>query len=179
MEETKTEETIEDPVVEESAVEENPIEEEKPLEKQETTEELRAQRDKLYARLKREEDKTKSLESKVPVKSDNSLTLEAIKVGKKLEKYSEEEIDSIAKVIKSDNPNDILNALENPVIKQGIEVERKKVEDNKKVPDSSSPDFASGVKTWKDIQKFGVDEKGKAEFREFAEKEEKRKSTGI
>lgn len=83
----------------------------------------------------------------------SNLTLEAIKVGKKLEKFSEDEIDSIAKIIKSDSPNDILAALDNPVIKQGIQVEREKVAAKNKVPapGSSSP-FGISSKSPQEIQ---------------------------
>jgi len=69
--------------------------------------------------------------------AETNLTMEAIKVGKKLDKFSEEEIDSIAKIIRSDKPSDILAALENPLVMQGIQTAREKVTKENKVPSSS------------------------------------------
>ncbi len=176
MEEEKIEETNDNPEVEETpeeeTLEEKPIEEEKPPKKtEESVEELKAQRDKLYARLKKAEEKAKALESKSSDKTE-SLTLEAIKVGKKLEKYSDEIIDSVANVIKSDNPKDILEALENPYIKQGIEVEMKKVADAKKIPGSGSSGLSSGLDS-EDVVKMEKDK-----FRKMMIEEAKRARSG-
>jgi hypothetical protein len=81
--------------------------------------------------------------------AETNLTMEAIKVGKKLDKFSEEEIDSIVKIIKSDKPSDILSALENPLIMQGIQTAREKVTKESKVPSSSG---SSGGDSFPDSQ---------------------------
>jgi hypothetical protein len=116
-----------------------------------------------YQRFKEVNDKYQELRKTNPgestPKSGQSLTLEAIKVGKKLEKYSEEEIDSVAKMVKSSDPNAILEALDNPFIKQGIELERKKVQDKNKVlaPGSNSP-FGTAVKSTDELRKMSAQE---------------------
>lgn len=118
--------------------EEDKTQEENPEEKSKDLQSALAQKEHYRSKLEKVEAEKKALEEKLAnPKSESSLTLEAIKVGKKLEKYSDEIIDSVAKVIKSDNPKDILEALDNPYIKQGIEIEMKKVADTKKIPGSS------------------------------------------
>lgn len=79
----------------------------------------------------------KELESLKGVKTESSPTLEVIKIAKKLEKFSEEEINSVSNMIKSENPRDILNALDNPIIKSGIERERLKVAKENQTPSPS------------------------------------------
>lgn len=155
-EETLNEETIENPPEEETS--EEKTKEELTSEKAtETAEELKSQRDRLYARLKKEEEKTKVLEGKVKDSESSkpteyNLTLESIKIGKKLEKYSDDEIDSVANIIKSNDPQDILKALDNSYIKQGIEIERAKVAEKNKIPGSSPSGLsASEEKTPEEI----------------------------
>lgn len=71
MEEEKIEETIENPVEGETTETETPIEGQETPEKPEpSNEEIVAQRDKLYARLKKEEGKRKELEAKLKKSSD-------------------------------------------------------------------------------------------------------------
>jgi hypothetical protein len=106
-------------------------------------------------------------------KPEYNLTLESIKIGKKLEKYSDDEIDSVAKIIKSNKPEDILNALDNSFIKQGIELEREKLKEKNKIPGSSSSGFASEDKTGEEIAKMSPEE-----HRKYFEKQ-MRKGQGI
>jgi hypothetical protein len=144
MEQDIIEETIDNPV-EETPAEEIPQKEPK-AEEIKPDAELEAKNKELFARAKKAEDELKKLKSQVQTQKSptgESLTLDAIKVGKRLEKYTEEEIDSVANVIKSDKPADILNALENPFIKRGIEVEREKANSNNKIPSPSSAGFPS------------------------------------
>lgn len=129
-----------------------------------------------YERFKKVNDELTKYKSQPKETPNANLTLEAIKVGKKLEKYSEDEIDSIAKIIKSDNPNDILAALDNDFIKQGIQSERRKVAEKNKIPapGSSSP-FGSMRKSPEEIQKMS-----KEEFQAYEERMVKsRKEQGI
>lgn len=105
--------------------------------------------------------------------SESNLTLESIKIGKRLEKYSDEEIDSVAKIIKSNNPNDILSALDNSFIKQGIELEREKLKEQNKIPGSSSSGFTSDEKSADEIKKMSPEE-----HRKYFEKQ-MRKGQGI
>lgn len=148
MENKNIEETNDNQEEEETSTEENS--EETSDEEQETSETkpegedkvaTQAEINKLYARAKLAEEKAKKATAELAKSSSNkpgSLTLQAIKVGKKLEKFSEDEIDSVAKIIKSDDPQAILDALNNDFIKQGIELERQKVANKKKIPGSSS-----------------------------------------
>lgn len=111
-----------------------------------------------YSRFKQVNDELASLKQNKG-SSEANLTLEAIKVGKKLEKYSEDEIDSVAKIIKSSNPNDILAALDNDYIKQGIETARAKVAEQNKVPaPGSAASLGFGGKTSADIANMSKEE---------------------
>jgi alanyl-tRNA synthetase len=107
----------------------NDILEETPEETTVDNSQLEEKNKQLFERAKKAEAEAKELRAKVgeAKPSESNLTMEAIMVGKKLDKYSEEEIQSIAKIIKSDKPSDILAALDNPFIKQGIDTAREKV----------------------------------------------------
>jgi len=89
---------------------------------------------------------------------EKDLTLDAILVGKKLDKYSEDVIKSIASTIKSNNPQDILAALENPLIKQGIEAQIEKEKRENKVPAPGSPGSGFNEKTPAEIAKMSREE---------------------
>jgi len=117
----------------------NDILEETPEETTVDNSQLEEKNKQLFERAKKAEAEAKELRAKVgeAKPSESNLTMEAIMVGKKLDKYSEDEIQSIAKIIKSDKPSDILAALDNPFIKQGIDTAREKVTKENKVPSSS------------------------------------------
>ncbi len=57
--------------------------------------------------------------------------LDLIKLGKKLQNYSDEELDFLTETAKSKNPADVLKALENPFVQSGIAAHREKVEKEK------------------------------------------------
>jgi hypothetical protein len=105
--------------------------------------------------------------------AEATITLEAIKIGKKLEKYSDEVIDDVAKVIKSTNPNDILAALENPYIKRGIEAKQQEEINKSKVPGSSGSIGYGNQKSPDEIRKLTPEEHMKLD------QESLRPSTGI
>jgi len=178
-----TEESVDEIIAENSEEKETPTNQEEVVTPEDTQEE-KPDKDKEFQSIDAQKryyrEKVTKLEKQLSQRRIGGTSpMEVVKLAKALEGFNEEEVDFITRNSTGDKINDIIKASKDEWVKDAIETRRKKVEDNKKVPDSSSPDFASGMKTWKDIQKFGVDEKGKAEFREFAEKEEKRKSTGI
>lgn len=131
-----------------------------------------AQKDHFRTKAEKLEKEIAELRGKTS--PDSNLTLQAIMIGKKLDKYSDDEIFSVAKVIKSDKPEDILNALENSFVKRGIEAERQEKNNLKKIPGSSTSDMGQPSKNYRDIAKMSKDE-----FREYAKQQEKGKSTGI
>ena len=62
-------------------------------------------------------------------KSADSIDL--IKLGKKLQDYSDDELDFVTDYAKSKKPEDILKALDNPYIQQGIKAQREVLEKEK------------------------------------------------
>jgi len=63
------------------------------------------------------------------IRQDNPVdSVDLIKLGKKLQDYSDVELDFVTEFAKSKKPEDILKALENPFIQQGIKSQREKVE---------------------------------------------------
>jgi ADP-dependent phosphofructokinase/glucokinase len=58
-------------------------------------------------------------------------SVDLIKLGKKLQDYSDEELDFATELAKSKKPEDILKALENPFLQAGIKAQREKVEKEK------------------------------------------------
>ena len=151
MTEEKTEETTsEKPVEEETTEEETSIEaeeasEEKPL-SQESPEALKAQRDKLYARLKKAEEKIKRQEVEfkkgTPVEKASGEDEWKSKVEFLLQNrdYSEEEFDHISNVAYR---RDVSLTEAAKVEGDYIQYRREKVEQEKKIPDSTSPEFGS------------------------------------
>lgn len=65
---------------------------------------------------------------RVPVETDS---IDLIKLGKKLQDYSDEELDFVTEHAKSKSPVDVLKALENPFIQMGIKANREKVDKEK------------------------------------------------
>jgi hypothetical protein len=124
-----------------------------------------------YERFQQVNDELSKLKNQP--KPEYNLTLEAIKIGKKLEKYSDDEIDSVAKIIKSNKPEDILSALDNSFIKQGIELEREKIKESNKIPGSSSSGFTSDEKSSDEVKNMTPEE-----HRKYFEKQ-MRKGQGI
>lgn len=57
----------------------------------------------------------------------NPDAIDLIKLGKKLQDYTDDELDFVTEHAKSKKPEDILKALENPFIQAGIEANRQKV----------------------------------------------------
>lgn len=68
---------------------------------------------------------------KSPIKTSNPDSIDLIKLGKKLQDYSDEELDFVTEFAKSKKPEDILKALDNQFVKQGIISFREKVEKEK------------------------------------------------
>jgi hypothetical protein len=116
--------------------------EEEILEEEETTQELEQQEipddsivlkkadfNKLNRKAIAYESTKNRPKQESPVNNLDSVDL--IKLGKKLQDYSDEELDFVTEFAKSKKPNDILKALENPFVKQGITAAREKSEKEK------------------------------------------------
>lgn len=57
--------------------------------------------------------------------------VELVRLGKKLQDYSDDELDLGVTLAKSKKPEDILKAFENPIVQAGIKAQREKVEKEK------------------------------------------------
>lgn len=133
-EEKVNDETLE---VEEDVVEtpETPQQEEVDLEALKKSEELaenyKIRAEKAEKALKRTEKpkQDKPVESVEHVETIDSI--DQIKLGKKLHDYSDDELDFVTDYAKSKKPEDILEALKNPFVQQGINAHREKVEKEK------------------------------------------------
>lgn len=68
--------------------------------------------------------------------------IELVKVGKKLQDYSDDELDFVVEHSKSKNPDDILKTLENPFIQAGIKARREQLERERQTlnPAGSQPE---------------------------------------
>ncbi len=78
-----------------------------------------------YSRFQEVNEELKKLKNKPQSEVD---TVDLIKLGKKLQDYSDEELDFVTEFAKSKKPEAILKALENEFVKTGIEARRAKVE---------------------------------------------------
>ena len=82
-----------------------------------------------YDRFKEVIEENKKLKSQPKGQEKSSVdALEFIKLGKKLQDYSDEEIDFATNYAKSKSPQDILSALDNEMVQLAINAKREKVE---------------------------------------------------
>jgi hypothetical protein len=86
-----------------------------------------------YARFKEVVEENKQLKSQPKETASNEPVdaLEFIKLGKKLQDYSDDEIDFATEVAKSKSPEAILKALDNEMVKLAINAKREKEEREK------------------------------------------------
>lgn len=111
------------------------VEEETP-EQEETTEEEQQPQDENvvlskadFNKLNRKAIAYEANKKNPIIRQDNPVdSVDLIKLGKKLQDYSDVELDFVTEFAKSKKPEDILKALENPFIQQGIKSQREKVE---------------------------------------------------
>lgn len=107
-----------------------------------------AQKEHFRSKFEKEEADRKALEQKLngakpEVGSGNTAdAIDLIKVGKKLQNYSDEELDFVTEYAKSKDPEAILKALDNPFVQHGINSYRDKVEKEKLSlkPNPTQPD---------------------------------------
>lgn len=83
-----------------------------------------------YERFKEVNDELQSLKKGQKV-APTADTIDLIKLGKKLQDYSDAELDFVTEFSKSKKPEDILKALDNEFVKSGIMAYRAKVEKEK------------------------------------------------
>lgn len=93
-------------------------------------EDLKKKASAYEAQKIRAEKAEKSLKKymQTPEKVSSVDSVDLIKLGKKLQDYSDDELDFVVGYAKSKKPEDILKALENPFIQSGIKSQREKVE---------------------------------------------------
>lgn len=115
-------------------------------------------------RAEKAEAEAKKLKSR-PVESipDSVDSIDLIKLGKKLQDYSDDELDFVTKFAGTKKPDEVLKALENPFVQQGIQAQREKVEKEKAVKPSGGSPQVEPKKSLKEILKTGsTQEKEKA-----------------
>ena len=124
-----------------------------------------------YDRFKEINDENKRLKTS---KIGGTNPMEVVKLAKALEGFSEDEVDFITRNAGSAKIDDIIKSSKDEWVKDAIDARRKRASDSKKVPGSSSPDFAQPSKNYQDIAKMSKDD-----FRKYAQEQEGRRSTGI
>lgn len=124
-----------------------------------------------YDRFKEINDENKRLKTS---KIGGTNPMEVVKLAKALEGFSEDEVDFITRNAGTGKIDDIIKASKDEWVKDAIDARRKRASDSKKVPGSSSPDFAQPTKSYQDIAKMSKDD-----FRKYAAQQEGRGSTGI
>ena len=107
-----------------------------------------------YERFKEVNDELAKLKKqpKSAVKQDKSPVdaLDFIKLGKKLQDYSDEEIDFATEYAKSKEPNAIMQALENEYIQLAFEAKRQKVDKEKSLTPSGKQSEMEKPKSFMD-----------------------------
>lgn len=117
---------------------------------EETTEEQVPQEDTIvlskadYNKLNRKAIAYETVKKNPPIIKQESQvdSVDLIKLGKKLQDYSDDELDFVTEHARSKKPEDILRALENPFIQAGITAHREKVEKEKLIlkPSGTQPE---------------------------------------
>ena len=133
-----------------------------------------------YDRFKKVNDELTTLKKETKsakeeeVKSSSS-PVELVRLGKKLEGYSNEELDFIIDHAGSDDTNKILEASKDEFVQLAIKAKRQKVADDNKVPASTYGGFSND--SGKDIKDMSTDEFKKLE--EKARTESQRGHRGV
>lgn len=114
-------------------------------------------------RAEKAEAEAKKLKSRPVELKDSVDSIDLIKLGKKLQNYSDDELDFVTKFAGTKKPEEVLKALENPFVQQGIQAHREKVEKEKAVKPSGGSPTVEVKKSIKDILATGtLEEKEKA-----------------
>ena len=179
MEKDTTEMSVDEILADVPEEKETPQTNEEEVAPEKETQEEKPAKDKEFQSLEAQKlhykEKVEKLEKQLSQKTVGGINpMEVVKLAKALEGYSEDEVDFITRNSGSAKIDDIIKTTKDEWVKDAIEARRKKVSDSKKVPGSSSPDFAAPSKNYRDIAKMS-----KEDFREYAQKMERSKSTGI
>jgi hypothetical protein len=102
-----------------------------------------------YNKLNRKAIAYETVKKNPPItRQDNQVenqtdSIDLIKLGKKLQDYSDDELDFVTEYAKSKKPEDVLKALDNPFIQAGIKANREKVEKERLTlkPNATQPDY--------------------------------------
>lgn len=110
-----------------------------------------------------QEIKTLKPEPETPKPNDNVPKginpMEAVKLGKALQDFNEEETEFILRNAKSEKPEDIIKAATDPWVQEAITSRRAKVAKEKQIPNPSAPGGASpGGKSAQEIAKMTREE---------------------
>jgi hypothetical protein len=121
-----------------------------------------------YSRFKEVNDKLlEALKNPTTTPTSDSApnvdTLDLIKLGKKLQDYTDEEIDFAATYSKSTRPEDILKALGDEMVQLAISAKRDKVDKEKKAltPTGTQPDGAKPQSFLEKLASASIEEKEK------------------
>lgn len=179
MEKDTTEMSVDEILADVPEEKETPQTNEEEVAPEKETQEEKPAKDKEFQSLEAQKlhykEKAEKLEKQLSQKTIGGTNpMEVVKLAKALEGYSEDEVDFITRNSGSAKIDDIIKTTKDEWVKDAIEARRKKVSDSKKVPGSSSPDFSTPSKNYRDIAKMS-----KEEFRDYAQKQERGKSTGI
>jgi hypothetical protein len=91
-----------------------------------------------YSRFKNVNDELTKLKSKPAPAESPVKALEFVKLGKKLQEYSDEEIDFAVAHAKSQDPDEILKALNDEMVQLAIQAKREKVDKEKSLKPSGT-----------------------------------------
>lgn len=111
----------------------------------------------------RAEKAERALKAKPPVRTDVPDSLELIKLGKKLQDYSDEELDFVTNFAKSKNPSEVLQALDNEMVQMAISAKREKVEKEKQSlkPSATQPISNPEYSMEESLENAGMEDKEK------------------
>lgn len=179
--EMSVEEILSDTPVEERETLSNQEEETAPQGVQEEKPDKDKEFQTLEAQKRHWREKAEKLEKQLSQQTTGGTDpMEAVRLGKALADLTPEETDEAVIRAKGrfntlkPTPDQIIKAIQDEQFKLSIEAGRKKLADSKKIPGSSSPDFARPTKNYQDIAKMS-----KEQFRDYAQKQEQRGGTGI
>ncbi len=97
-----------------------------------------AQKEHFREKFEKSETEKRALEAKMGQNQGGTTdSIDQIKLGKKLVDYSDDELDFVVSFAGSKSPEQVLKALENPYVQQGIKAQREKVEKERAIKPST------------------------------------------
>lgn len=109
--------------------------------------ELEKKEKDLSSALSQKEHWRKKAEEVKPNQTEGVDSIDLIKLGKKLQDYSDEELDFVTKFAGTKKPEEVLKALENPFVQTGIKATREQVEKEKTLRPSGTQGMSDKPKS--------------------------------